>query len=234
MECRSTQIARDRAYWNDYYTKGLCPSEPSAFAEYVLTLVEPYRVLVDLGCGNGRDALFFAQNHLDVIAIDLSDSAIAALHTKSNGEIKCLLDDFVNCAVHQDSTYDYAYSRFTLHAISKDQGSVLIKNVFLGLRPGGKFFIEVRGTKDPLFGLGEQIGENTFVYDGHSRRFLVLDELVAELAAAGFLIEYAKEQTGFAVYQAHDPPMIRVIAVKPADIRGEEKTDGKRRGNSFR
>lgn len=219
-ECTCVQRAKDRAYWNEYYAKGVCPTEPSAFAEYVLTLVEPDRVLVDLGCGNGRDALFFAQNHLNVIAVDLSEQAISALQQKNIQSATFLCDDFIQCGIHQPGAYDYAYSRFTLHAISKEQEDALIRNVFLGLKPGGEFFVEVRGTKDPLFGQGQQIGENTFVHDGHSRRFLVLNELKAKLIAAGFVIEYAAERTGFAVYQEHDPPVIRVVAAKPEQAEG--------------
>lgn len=221
-ECNSVQTLRDRDYWNEYYSKHICPTEPSDFAKYVSAIVKPNRTLIDLGCGNGRDALFFAQNSLNVIAVDLSDEAISTLRAQNQGAINFLLDDFVHCPVHRPDSYDYAYSRFTLHAVDKNQGTALIQNVYRGLRPDGKFFIEVRGTKDPLFGLGEQIAENTFVYDGHSRRFLVLDELINDLTDAGFAIEYAVEQTGFAVYQGNDPPVIRVVAVKPRHEKHEK------------
>lgn len=215
MDNNSMQALRDKDYWNSYYAKGVCPTTPSAFAEYVCPLLEPNRTLIDLGCGNGRDALFFAHNHFHVIAVDSSIEAITNLRKQTNGTISCVLDDFVHSSVHKPGAYDYAYSRFTLHAINEDQGKILIANVFRGLKSGGKLFIEVRGTKDPLFGLGEQIARNTYVYNGHSRRFLVLAELKKELVAAGFSIEYATEQMGFAVLGADNPPVIRVIAVKP-------------------
>ena len=48
----------NRDYWNRYYQDGLCPMDPSPFARYAATLVEPGRTLVDLGCGNGRDEEF--------------------------------------------------------------------------------------------------------------------------------------------------------------------------------
>ena len=60
-------------YWNLYYENKLCPTEPSPFARYVSTLVEPGRTLAELGCGNGRDALYFASLGLDVVAMDLSE-----------------------------------------------------------------------------------------------------------------------------------------------------------------
>lgn len=214
MEYNAAHTSRDRDYWNQYYAKGICPTEPSDFARYALTWMEPNRILVDLGCGNGRDALFFAQNHLNVIAVDLSDEAISTLHKHRSDTFTPMLDDFVQSSIHRPDSYDYAYSRFTLHAIDEAQGSELIRNVFYGLKVNGRFFIEVRGTHDPLFGLGQQIGKNTFIYNGHSRRFLVLEELIGTLTAVGFTIEYAAEQSGFAAYHDDDPPVIRVVAAK--------------------
>ena len=60
----------------------------------------------------------------------------------------------------------------------------------------------------------EALERNAFFYDNHYRRFLVLDELTEALRQAGFRIEYAREQTGFAPYGNDDPPVIRVVAVK--------------------
>lgn len=58
---------------------------------------------------------------------------------------------------------------------------------------------------------------NAFFYDNHYRRFIVLDELTGALERCGFRVEYAKESTGFAPYGNDDPPVIRVVAVKPDD-----------------
>ena len=70
-------------YWNLYYQNKLCPTSPSPFARYVSTLVEPGRTLAELGCGNGRDALYFASLGLDVVAMDLSEAAIGMLRQLS-------------------------------------------------------------------------------------------------------------------------------------------------------
>ena len=111
-------------------------------------------------------------------------------------------------------SYDYAYSRFTIHAINQKQERMLLGSMARALKPGGKFFIEVRSVHDPLYGKGEALERNAFFYDNHYRRFLVLDELTEALRQAGFRIEYAREQTGFAPYGNDDPPVIRVVAVK--------------------
>ena len=67
-------------YWDQYYRNQICSTQPSPFAQYVATLVEPGKTLIDLGCGNGRDSLFFAKQGMQVVAIDLSRSAIDQLN----------------------------------------------------------------------------------------------------------------------------------------------------------
>lgn len=202
------------AYWNQYYKNRVCPEGPSPFARYVATLVEPGRDMVELGCGNGRDVVYFAAQGLYVTALDLSREAIVQLQSRGIPNARPLCGDFVNSDVHKPDSYDYAYSRFTIHSINRSQEQVLLGNLFRGLRPGGKLFIEVRGVNDPLFGKGKQVERNAFFYDNHYRRFIVLDELVESLERHGFRVEYAQERTGFAPYGNDDPPVIRVVAAK--------------------
>ena len=92
---------------------------------------------------------------------------------------------------------------------------MLLQAMFRALKPGGKFFVEVRSVNDPLYGKGKAVERNAFFYDNHYRRFIVRDELVHAFEHCGFRVEYAKEQTGFAPYGNDDPPVIRIVAVKP-------------------
>ena len=202
-------------YWNQYYQNQVCSTQPSPFARYVSTLVEPGKTLVDLGCGNGRDAVYFAGLGLNVVAMDLSASAIHMLEEQHVPNARFFCGDFISHSAHQPCVYDYAYSRFTIHAINQKQESLLLQTMFQALRPGGKFFIEVRSVHDPLYGKGQPVERNAFFYDNHYRRFIVLNELTRSLEQCGFRVEYAKEQTGFAPYGNDDPPVIRVVAVKP-------------------
>jgi adenylylsulfate kinase-like enzyme/SAM-dependent methyltransferase len=208
------QTVDNTAYWDQYYKNKVCSREPSPFAQYVSTLVDSGRELVELGCGNGRDAVFFAGEGLHVTALDMSQEAISELQGRNIPNTRFLCGDFVNADVHRPEAYDYAYSRFTLHSINANQETVLLKNIFLGLRPGGKLFIEVRGIHDPLYGRGKLVERNAYFYDNHYRRFLVLEELTAALERTGFRVEYARESTGFAPYGNDDPPVIRVVAAK--------------------
>lgn len=204
-------------YWNQYYHNKVCSTKPSPFAQYIATLVEPGKQMVDLGCGNGRDTIFFAGLGMDIVGMDLSASAIQMLEAQKVPNAKFVCGDFICHPNHTPECYDYAYSRFTIHAINPKQETMLLQTMYQALKPGGKFFIEVRSVHDPLYGKGKQVERNAFFYDNHYRRFIVLDELVQSLERCGYRIEYAKEQTGFAPYGNDDPPVIRIVAVKPED-----------------
>ena len=68
---------RDTPYWNEYY-KSIASEEltPSKFAIDMAKHMEKGKHLLDLGCGNGRDSLFFLHKGMNVTGIDASDFSI--------------------------------------------------------------------------------------------------------------------------------------------------------------
>lgn len=206
---------KDNNYWNTYYN--LNPpqtQDESLFARYITKYLQKGKILVDLGCGNGRDSLFFEKLGLKVFAIDASESAINALKTIESSKIQFVNGDFVHNDIIYNHQVDYFYSRFTIHAIDKNEETELLKNVINTLVEGGMFFIEVRSIHDEKYGKGKQVEKNTYLLDGHLRRFVDMEELLIELIKMGFKIRYAEEERGFAPYKNEDSPIIRIVAIK--------------------
>ena len=77
----STTTTDDRSdYWDTYYAERSSTRRPlpSQFATFVAGELEgPHRV-IELGCGNGRDSIFFAGNGHDVTGVDGSQAAVDA------------------------------------------------------------------------------------------------------------------------------------------------------------
>ena len=90
----------------------------------------------------------------------------------------------------------------------------MIKNIYKVLKKGGKFFLEVRSIHDELYGKGNKVGENAFIYNGHYRRFIKKELLEKKLVENGFKVEYSCEDRGFAPFGNDDPPVIRMILRK--------------------
>lgn len=205
---------RDKPYWNLFYSGKSATQEPSPFAQEILPQLLPGKYLVDMGCGNGRDSMYFAANGLRVLGVDASDVAIRALKEKEVADkltFRCT--DFVSIDLPDDSV-DYCYCRFTLHAVNETQGTTMLKNIYRLLRPTGELFIEARSIYDPLCGKGEQVGENAYVYDGHYRRFLSQQQVKAELEQINLRIRFCEVSDAFAPYKGENPPVLRVIAQK--------------------
>jgi cyclopropane fatty-acyl-phospholipid synthase-like methyltransferase len=76
--------------WDKVYSKDLefFGEEPSNFSQICYRDFEKHHVnkLLELGCGQGRDTLFFASHDLDVYAIDSSKVAIENIKRKIGKE----------------------------------------------------------------------------------------------------------------------------------------------------
>ncbi|MBO5032039.1 MAG: adenylyl-sulfate kinase [Lachnospiraceae bacterium] len=206
---------RDAQYWNAYYGTKNAPQEPSLFAQWILSRIKSGKNILDIGCGNGRDSLFFQSKGLNVTAIDASERVIKDLKEKTKGSnIYFICDDFVCSSAIYAGQYDYCYSRFSLHAINEKQEKEVLENVYKVLKQGGEFFIEVRSVNDELYGKGKKVGTDSYFYDGHFRRFIRKSCLLESLRNVGFTITYENEARGFAPFGESDPPIIRIIAMK--------------------
>lgn len=207
----------DKNYWEQFYSKQNAEFAPSLFAEYVVKNVAiTGKDFVELGCGNGRDATFFAQNGYTVLAIDQCSSEILLLQNRySNCEnLKFECADFTN--LQQCAEYDVVYSRFTLHSISKEEQNRVVDWAYSSLKKNGVFCVEVRGQKNEIYKVGDAVAneKDAYVLNNHYRRFLNFDEFKNELISKGFSLDFAQEDKGFAPFNGTDETFIRVIARK--------------------
>ena len=200
-------------FWENYYATHREPTKCSLFAEFVQPFLKEGKKLIDCGCGNARDSIFFAQNGVNVLAVDQCSQELDFLEEKFKDiqNLNFLPADMTR--LPKLEPLDYAYSRFTIHAIDKEGEDRLIKWVSENILQNGLFFIEVRSVKDDLFGQGEALPDNAFFSD-HYRRFIKIRELEAKLEANDFRIMYSLEAKGLAPFKTKDPVVIRLIAQK--------------------
>ncbi len=206
---------RDRNYWNEYYKNiGDKLAQPSSFAVEVESKLSKNSRIMELGCGNGRDSLFFLSKGHSVVAVDGSDAAIDNLNriTKENNNALFVCDDFVKCQALYQMQFDCIYSRFTLHAIKEEQEDELLFNVRGALESGGILCIEARTIHDEIYGKGKAVGHNAYEYNSHYRRFIDVEEFKNKLLHLGFKIDYIEEASGFSVTADSDPILMRCIA----------------------
>ena len=210
----SNYFNRDTEYWNSYYKQSKAPLGHTKFAEICKAYMKTDEVLVDIGCGNGRDTVFFYNSGLQVVGVDASEVVWdLAEKYKDKKNVSFVRDDFIKF-LNKPKVYDHIYSRFSLHAINEQQEDQLIDSAYKSLKHAGYFYIEVRSIHDDLYGKGVKVARNTFIEDKHFRRFIVREELEKKLEMQGFEILYSDEARGFAPYGESDPLIIRTISRK--------------------
>ena len=207
----------DKEYWEAYYKKESSNRLPSNFASYIFeNYVGERKNFLELGCGNGRDSIFFANKELFVEAVDQVENQILFLQEEFQqlSNLKFYCDDFTD--LKRDNKYDIIYSRFTIHSISIEKQAKVLKWAFSKLENDGLLCIEVRGKKNEIYKKGTPVkGEkDAYVYNDHYRRFLDFKNLLVELENIGFVLQYSEEAKGFAPFNGLDETFIRVIAKK--------------------
>jgi SAM-dependent methyltransferase len=164
----------DRVYSNDSAFFG---EEPSDFAQKCYSDFKRYDVkqLLELGCGQGRDSIFFASNGLNVHAIDSSKVAIENINQKIKGKnIALHLSHFeVRQDLPIDSNYfDAVYSHmFYNMRFTDEELSYLFKESSRVLKNNGLLYFSVRSDKDVFYNKGKKIDSNIYEINGFQIRF---------------------------------------------------------------
>lgn len=201
-------------HWARFYSSGHAPSEPSSFAKDVAAKLSEPISLIEIGCGNGRDAAFFASLGHEVTAIDASDAAIALCNSRlADTGIRFLAGTLPAVQHRLGRPADVVYSRFVIHAMPEDEERAMLSAAAVCLKKGGRLFVECRSINDPMASRGEIISPTERIH-GHYRRFIVLDQFRERLRAAGFHVTSEIESDGLAILGAENPVVIRVTAEK--------------------
>ena len=190
-------------YWDEYYSNHRKPAAPSLFAQFVYKHYLTRGSLLELGCGNGRDSLYFAQNkNLQITAVDLCGAQIKFLNAHySNRNLNFQEADFT-ALEGTNSSLAYIYSRFTMHSVSEEKENRALEWCYKTLADKGCLLIETRSIKDQLYNKGTKVPKekHAFVTD-HYRRFAEFETLQAKLKLLNFTLVYSEESSGFAPYQ---------------------------------
>jgi bifunctional enzyme CysN/CysC len=200
-------------HWAKFYASHKA-APPSPFALACVPRFFAGSTLLELGCGNGRDAAYFAEQGLRVTALDRSEAAIqACIAGPAGNEAEFLCLDAANVGSLAPRRFDVVYSRFSLHAMTREEEDAALAASRDLLSGGGLLCIECRSINDALAREGEVLSPTERIA-GHYRRFIVLQELVEKLGELGLDIVEQVESQGLAVHGNEDPVVIRVIAQK--------------------
>jgi SAM-dependent methyltransferase len=144
--------------------------------------------LLDAGCGNGRNLIYFMQNGYSVYGVDHSSGAITQIRALA-AELAPKLppDNFrvesVDSMSFANETFDVVLSSAVLHfAQNEDHWLAMVREMWRVLKPGGIFFARLAST----IGIQDQIqhlGCRIFRLPGGTEWFLVDAQMLEEVTS---------------------------------------------------
>ena len=211
-------IKFNKNYWDAFYADSH-RHIPSQFCVCVATELDRSSVVVELGSGNGRDALYFSSRGHTVVATDLSRQAIASCNKSANdrtledvtfvegditvdASVKNIVELARSKARQNDITF---YSRFIMHSLDDDQELQFLTILSKLMLTDELVFFEFRSKED---------AELEKIHKGHFRRYVDTDQFLKRLESLGLSIDYRITGKGMAKYKTEDPFVSRVIATK--------------------
>ncbi|MPZ65620.1 MAG: methyltransferase domain-containing protein [Pseudonocardiaceae bacterium] len=205
------------AYWTSFYAgeqRAAVPDEPSAFARWSATRSGTTTLLVDIGTGTARDALWFSRQGHEILGLDYAAPAIdQASRTAARERLSATFEVFdlyrvdqvraMGTRLAQRMHPPLLYGRFLIHALQDHGRHALWDMAATALQAGGSLYLEFRTGKDA--GARHEFGE-------HFRKFLDADTVVDEIEDWGGRIEYRHEDHGLAPYRDEDPHVCRLVS----------------------
>ncbi len=171
-------------YWNDIYSKqNYFGTGPTILALEAHELIKNNSItnILELGCGQGRDSLFFANFGHNVIATDISENAINSVKKIKNEQnienLELHLHDTLNPFNFTDLKFELIYSNLALQFFNLKQLSGILSNIKKIMKPNSFFLFSTKKSGDKYFNFGNKLSENSFEYNGITRFFFNKSEL---------------------------------------------------------
>ncbi len=133
----------EEKYKQDGYYWGITPNRLCYEIMKLMPPTKPYRVL-DIGCGEGKDAVFLAKNGYQVTAFDLADSGLKKardLASRNMAEV-----DFFQANVNEivlKDTYDIIFSSGVFHYLQQEKRKAFVEMLKEHTTEGGLNVINV-------------------------------------------------------------------------------------------
>lgn len=172
--------------WLDAYaqstSKSLWKEEPIEFLpDYVDRFKKNnVRHILDVGCGDGRNAIFLLKNGFSVTGIDLSPIATrkASDWAQSAGLQNAT---FLNTDIEEfpwaldENAFDSIVCLDVFGQILKIDS--LVNNFYRTIRPGGYVLTNLYTPQDAAYSIGKAVGHNTFLYKDTLWRFFTKEDI---------------------------------------------------------
>ena len=147
---------------------------------------EDCHIILDAGCGTGRNLLYLLQSGAQVFGVDQNPQAIAQLRSLASSYRHIHPEEnFQVASVEQlpfeSQTFDLVISSAVLHfAENLDHFEAMLQSMWEVLKPGGYFFCRL-ASEIGIESLVQFLGNGRYLLPDGSERFLVNQEMLLRL-----------------------------------------------------
>ncbi|MEU8173224.1 methyltransferase domain-containing protein [Microbispora hainanensis] len=211
-----------RPLWDAWHEPSHSPDAEPVHREFIdaflAELPPDADPLLELGCGQGHDALYVAGRGHCVYALDFSPVAIEQatrnLRAYPGLDVDLLQHDIAEALPFADGAFGGIFSYLSLHYFDDSTTRSVFREIHRVARPGGILAFCVKSVRDPLFGLGTLLGPDMYSLNGHVRHFF--EPQYATGLVDGWELVHIEEKRGRYLDSATRSVLLQVIARKPA------------------
>lgn len=116
---------------------------PEELQELIMSVADPPGHALDLGCGNGRFAIFLARNGFDVTAVDFSPTAIKMARKNAQEarvNVNFIKDDLTKLR-HVTGTFDLVLDIGAFNDLSQEGRDLYMDNVLPLTHTGSRYIL---------------------------------------------------------------------------------------------
>ncbi|HET8793847.1 MAG TPA: class I SAM-dependent methyltransferase [Nitrososphaeraceae archaeon] len=171
------------SYWNSLYsTENFFGAGPTKLAKIATEhLNKKNLTILEVGCGQGRDAIFLSSLGHNVHAFDISESAVNYVKklkiSMQLQNLNIFTHDIENPLSFPNDSFDFVYSNLALQFFDSTKLQQIFTNISKVIKKNSLFLFSTKKIGDKYYNFGKKINEHAYEYKGITRYFYPEHEL---------------------------------------------------------
>ena len=166
------------SYWSDMYSRpNVFGTGPTKLAKMANDLIYDKSIqnILEIGCGQGRDSIFFSEKGYSIETFDISENAITFVNkTKKSFNLKnlnAIVHDVTEPFSYSNNFFDFVYSNLALQFFDIDSLEKIFDNIYRVMNDEATILFSTKKKGDKYYDFGTKISEDAYEHKGIIRYF---------------------------------------------------------------
>jgi len=166
------------SYWSDMYSRpNVFGTGPTKLAKMANDLIHDKSIknILEIGCGQGRDSIFFSEKGYSIETFDISENAITSVNkTKKSFNLKnlnAIVHDVTEPFPYSNNFFDFVYSNLALQFFDINSLEKIFDNINKVMKDDTTILFSTKKKGDKYYDFGTKISEDAYEHKGIIRYF---------------------------------------------------------------